>query len=911
MATTLDKIIGWACLPEFAGGMPDWQSDAVRRLLTKGKLGDIEKKEIVGMIKARHELEDTQNPTPTPQRIKLGDVSGVQAANRKLFLKEISGIKHVNALKDAASIPFGHTGLTIVYGQNGTGKSGYARVLKRACKARDMKDLIHPNINSTTPPGPASAIFDLQIDGVDQQISWQEGDDASEVLSSICVFDGRCARIIVDDKNDAHYLPFGAQVFAELVILLKEIRLVLQAEKPDPQKPDWPDIPADTIAGNFFQTLTVDTDLQKLGQWTEDDETELSDVTKRLAQAETDDPIKIGQRLRNLATRLRKFAQTLTDFEKEISTSVELAIIKTLKSLAAAKQALKEAPKIALMDEPLPGIGSETWQILYRAARDFSVQVAYPDNEFPHTGQDCRCVLCMQPLLVEAKDRLNLFRDYMEQAAKKKVDELTQELKDARQKLPSVEPNEIDQFKDVIDELVSRKTLLADAVSIFVASVNGRSKALQGLVHSENMTPILSMAENPASIILTASKSIEAEAQDVEKTADATVLTGLRANKREGDARKVLISRRTTLDKYIQDLKQASQFDQCIAEINTKEVTTTGKKIISESLTPELQKALECELVALGASHLPLNLKPVGGDGETSHQLELEATKPIKKAKLTDILSEGEHRVVAIAGFLAELEVAGHSSTIVFDDPVSSLDHRFRSKIAERLTAEAAKRQVIIFTHDLSLLMEVQSNVDNFGINEFGKSFGGIPITVQTVSRKGDVTGHIEDGPPWSTKKVGERLNLLRQDLVKIKPRYSQDQDSYNKSAAMLYGRLRETWEAFIEGTLFFGVVSRHQTEVKTLKLSGVNVRTEDAVAVFLGMKKTSTWMIGHEKAKPLDVNRPDPSEIEKDIEALQDLEKSFNQRRKQSIKDFEARFIPPKTAKGATPCLEPPTASL
>ena len=72
-------------------------------------------------------------------------------------------------------------------------------------------------------------------------------------------------------------------------------------------------------------------------------------------------------------------------------------------------------------------------------------------------------------------------------------------------------------------------------------------------------------------------------------------------------------------------------------------------------------------------------------------------------AKLEDILSEGEQRAIAIGSFLARA-LAGHSGEIVFDDPVSSLDHQRKGTIAKRLAEEAKSRQVIVFTHDIVFL---------------------------------------------------------------------------------------------------------------------------------------------------------------------------------------------------------------
>ena len=45
------------------------------------------------------------------------------------------------------------------------------------------------------------------------------------------------------------------------------------------------------------------------------------------------------------------------------------------------------------------------------------------------------------------------------------------------------------------------------------------------------------------------------------------------------------------------------------------------------------------------------------------------------------------------------------AETYVFDDPVSSLDHRHRDRVAERLAEEGKTRQVVVFTHDMAFLL--------------------------------------------------------------------------------------------------------------------------------------------------------------------------------------------------------------
>lgn len=80
-----------------------------------------------------------------------------------------------------------------------------------------------------------------------------------------------------------------------------------------------------------------------------------------------------------------------------------------------------------------------------------------------------------------------------------------------------------------------------------------------------------------------------------------------------------------------------------------------------------------------------------------------------------DVLSEGERTCVAIAGWLAELHASGNTSAIVLDDPVTSLDHKYRKRVAQLLVREAQNRQVVVFTHDIVFFYMLQSKYRGSG----------------------------------------------------------------------------------------------------------------------------------------------------------------------------------------------------
>jgi len=274
-------------------------------------------------------------------------------------------------------------------------------------------------------------------------------------------------------------------------------------------------------------------------------------------------------------------------------------------------------------------------------------------------------------------------------------------------------------------------------------------------------------------------------------------------------------------------------------------------------------------------------LKKKGTKGETLHKMELEGSLLGDAVNITDILSEGEQHVVALAGFLAELSIHEHKCPIVLDDPVCSLDHIFREKIANRLAKESLKRQVLIFTHDIAFLLEIGSALEKLQDTHFTQ------LTVQRI-------GNCLDAKPWHTMKVKDRIKYLQPLLASIKSLYTSDKDKYNREAGSLYGLMRETWEAAVEEILFHKVISRHQREIKTLNLRYVVVKDEDFTDIYKSMTKCSEWMIGHDKSNALDINRPDPKEIEGDIKSLGDFLTRID-KRDQEIEKARKKLIEPQ----------------
>ena len=162
---------------------------------------------------------------------------------------------------------------------------------------------------------------------------------------------------------------------------------------------------------------------------------------------------------------------------------------------------------------------------------------------------------------------------------------------------------------------------------------------------------------------------------------------------------------------------QAIRFlETCIADTATNAITALGNKIADQVLTPRLRDRFAAEIIGLVGVNVRVEMVRSGGQyGSPQYQIRLLASPD---AKVAEVLSEGEQTCVAIAAFLAELATAPHSSALVFDDPITSLDHKWRHKVAERLVAESAVRQVIVFTHDLIFLNDIEDAAKAYALRD-------------------------------------------------------------------------------------------------------------------------------------------------------------------------------------------------
>ena len=237
------------------------------------------------------------------------------------------------------------------------------------------------------------------------------------------------------------------------------------------------------------------------------------------------------------------------------------------------------------------------------------------------------------------------------------------------------------------------------------------------------------------------------------------------------------------------------------------------------------------------------------------------------------VVSEGESRCLSIAAFFAELSTADDPSAILFDDPVSSFDYKWRESVAQRLVAEAKKRQVIVFTHDIVFLLRLREIAAQEDVEKLDQHVRHMQIGA----------GICDDELPWIAMSVRKRISSLKNSLQKADKLFREEnQEGYEQEAAYIYGRLREAWERGLEEVLLGGIVERYRAGIQTQQIGKIaDITPEDCNAVEVAMTKSSKWLTGHDQAPAAKQDIPEPSELKQDIEALENWVSAIRKRRR------------------------------
>ncbi|MFW6106761.1 MAG: AAA family ATPase [bacterium] len=855
--------------------LPAWQRDALRRLFEHGELTDADLAELLELCKAPHHLLPSGEVPPAAEPLHDDHVAAGAALGITVSLKGIRNVRHVNALTLEQTLKFRHDGLTIVYGVNGSGKSGYARVLKKACRTRSPAEQILPNIFEDQPDAPASATIDFEMAGESKSADWTDGESAEQALSAISVFDAACAPVHVEATNDVAYTPVALDILRALAEACRRFRAELDAEKRRLAE----DVPAaireprcdeNTAVARLVRSLSADTtqaEIEALATLSEDEEKRLESLKSDLAN----DPMRAAAQCGVVRTRLGRTIERVSTIAERLSDGAVEQFRELLADAETKASAAQVAATRLFSDEPLPGIGSETWRVLWDSARGYSTREVYPDVSFPVTGEvdgeKARCVLCQQELDDEAVTRFGKFEDFVRANVQQAADAAKRELDARRTQIASAYVSAHD-CRDVVqqvrDELAGPE--LAAALRRYLSWARHRCRSL---LQAESVEAWPALPDVPAPVeadLRRIDGELDGRIAQLRELAQSGDRRHMEAELRELEDRIWLASVKSDLIADVLRRQRLSALDACLGDVVTTRISLKSNHVAQALVTQALRRRFDDELRQLGVDHLEAQLIPDGSRyGVPRFRVRLSAKLD---APVAAVLSEGEHRCIALAAFLSELATADSESGIVFDDPVCSLDHQYREAFARRLVKEAPERQVIVFTHDLVFAYQLHQAAQEEGMEPF----------FQYVARTGDTIGICQSSLPPNARPVSERINSIQRHTAQATALFLDGKIvEWQEQAKALCETIRETWELAVEDALS-PVFRRFDAKVKPVGLRKVAVlSSSDCDAVEQARQRCSAML--HSLSVAVNAPPPAPDQINDEIRALADWVEGVAQR--------------------------------
>lgn len=857
-----DEILDWA-----TNELRPWQSDTVRRLFMSHDLVDNDFIELLAMLKKSKGF-DVEAPEPEPllaEHLPITEAVGPQHR-----LAEIRELRGVNRLAPDTALLAGEIGATVIYGDNGSGKSGFSRVIKSACRAKIQGEVVLGDVrlqaNQQCPP---SATFKLKADDNIQTVVWEQGIQPPQELAHIAIFDSKCARAYTDAEGDFIFLPWGLEILEKLVRAVfpeLERRVRHEINMIDTSPAAFQDLTGRTVVGDLIRTVSDKTEastIERLAITSEAEIERLQFLEKTLAAK---DPLERAKRTREVASWIRAAAERINQKVAPFSDDAAQAYEKYDKNAEEAIIAEKAAAQALRSGEYLiEGTGDSGWKNLFQAAVDFAAAHHHPSPTAASPGETC--VLCQQPLNDDSAARLRRFGEYILQDVSRQAISRANQRKRARDDLAR-QPHALDLEEATLDLIRKRKPELAEAIQQFESHLRIRKASLIAAFENHNWQNTIALNASPAQSLLDLADYQLAQANLIAQSADPARRAELEKERAELQARQKLSGRKDALLALIERMKAKAALSKCLDDLKSRPISNKAISLTQNSVTQELTNALNEEFEALGISALEAKMVTRIEQGKPKVKLALNLPGT---AKPEQVLSEGEQRAVAIACFLAELRTANHFGPLVFDDPVSSLDHRRRTSVAERLIEETKHRQVLIFTHDavfLADLLRISETAD-------------VPLLTQHLGHSPKVAGIVHQGLPWLHLPYKDRLDKLEKQINAVRREWDElEADVAETRVRAIYGRMREICERIVQDVAFEGVIERFNNYIRVpnlIKVAGLEL--SPCTSLVEHWKKASDVTLGHDKASAGQSQLPTADNALADLRALRATVMEFKKR--------------------------------
>ena len=867
----LDDIFGWS------GNLSTWQRDALRRLFRNGNLGPADLDELIAMVKEGHGDGSPAAVQPIP--LALDDIPHAGGTRATVRLLKLDNLQNVNRFPAGRSVEFAPDRLNVLFGENGAGKSGYARVLKNACRARIRQPVLSDAFDAARPrPLPSADITFVVDDQSPQKAPWRQGVATAPALGNITVYDSACGADYVTNAGASDYQPYGLPHLNRLVTAQRDMIVTLERDQQqihlNPKA--FTDLQGDHEVGQLLATPSKDTDvvrLRALSNLTPEDVQRIEELTRVLG---TMNPEPEAHSATLLAQRLDAAANAAQHAQRYVTDRALDEVHQRLQNQQTAQDAWGVAQNRLHQNDNgtsadlLSGTGNDVWKVLFEAAEKFSTQYAYPNHEHQIMEVGAKCVLCQTPLDEHASDRMRRFSAFVADDASTNSENTAKRVKETMDAIGAAVLAPVDA--PTMTELATADPELHTFINGVTTNWKERRQWVEKCVATNDwITPRPALVEGDALDVRLRAKAValRTRAQDLRNSIDPAAKALLEKEQAELAARQRLNRRLTEIEQYVADAIRHHHLSACSAALNPRKVSTKMTELAGIYVNDALASAMNEELKALGYRRkVEPNITTRTDAGKTMVTLKIKDSQD--SANL--VLSEGEQRAMGLALFMAEVRLQDHMSTVVFDDPSSSFDHHHRRHMAARLASLALERPVLVLTHDAVFLSEI-----NFAVKRSEQ-----PVLYQTVGWNGQRPGFVDTGLTWETMDTAARLADLEQSAAPLRQHNGDYMDEPTKEKVKTaYAKLRGTIERAVRDVFLNNTVRPFSDEVSVDSFGAVighpQEEWDQVTEIYARCCEVTD---AHDTNADHQLPIPEPSILMKDIDDLKKLHGNAKQRK-------------------------------
>ncbi|MBN8866041.1 MAG: AAA family ATPase [Solirubrobacterales bacterium] len=848
---------------EWANELTPWEQDLFARC-ARGPLSETDVEEVAKLL---------TNPSveePESKEFTLTDIPGAVTTTDPLSIQQICEVVNVNALSEGQVLAFSETGLNVVYGRNGAGKTGYSRVLKHVGRSLNREEVLG-NVLTRSSDAPSATIhYGFGSENHAATVDFSSDPDGD--LARICVFDSSASRSYVRDENEIDYLPGVLGALRDYVGGLDAIKEILDQKIADVEKEpmDLTAFPKTGEVRDFLESISKETtgqEIDNIANLSDEEATELAKLKREKAEIESQQ----APALRESASRDITAGKALKDGLADIQAKTDEKTMARFEQMISHRDTCAEALKEAADDfksEPVAGIGGGKWRLLWDAAQAFGQE---HDCSVPPEGDEGHCPLCLQELDEQAASRLRRFDEFVKNNLSQQLDKAGRAIDDFLRELP-----ELSVFRathsQILNQLGGRDSEPAKSIYQWLNDVdNFIEKIRRENVDSESPELDLEALETWLDGRDTDHKRHQELEEDPEQKRVAGRLEELEAKQAVAEIRDTIVAYRDSLVEkaHLEDHRNSAATGSVSSQI-----TRLTKQFVSDQLKTELVN--ELKQLGFGGLDIEPTVRTISG---VAHIRLAFSDSRLRGVDLASVLSEGQQRRVSLALFMVEQQHLPAGSPIVLDDPVTSLDQEGRRHIAKSLAAASHHRQVIVFTHDLSSIRELERQSD----------FLSAEITIQHVVEDANGAGQVKPSLPWDGLTAKDRLGALRDRLVAMRAEDLEGNvEAERERAASFCKDLRGAFERAVEDDVFGQVVTRRVDDVQTSRMKDVVLDDPVPKLVEKGMSANSPWV--HDRTRADGSDPPTLDELEEGLNVLGDLLEEIKKVKKARQREAEKR---------------------